>query len=138
MSIAALNDFQEAVAPRKPLRVHHGMDVRVGAYVAPPGGPAIGRALKRIAAKANAGADAWQTHIEFEKLHPYLDGNGRTGRALWAWQMRGQGRSPFVISFLHRFYYLTLAHFSASPKPPRARRSPANRHAPSSPQGESQ
>jgi len=37
-----------------------------------------------------------------------MDGNGRTGRAIWAWQMQRLGRDPFALPFLHRFYYQTL------------------------------
>jgi hypothetical protein len=38
----------------------------------------------------------------------YMDGNGRTGRAMWAWQMHGLGHDPFALPFLRRFYYQTL------------------------------
>lgn len=34
--------------------------------------------------------------------------NGRSGRALWAWQMLRQGRSFERIGFLRSFYYQTL------------------------------
>jgi len=37
-----------------------------------------------------------------------MDGNGRSGRAIWAWQMLGDEQDPFAIPFLHRFYYQTL------------------------------
>ena len=104
-----LGDLQAVFAPGKPLREKPGMNVRVGNYIAPEGGPNILRRLQKICRDANRGADPYATHIAFEKLHPYLDGNGRTGRMLWAWQMRGQGRDPFALSFLHRFYYQTLA-----------------------------
>lgn len=53
--------------------------------------------------------DPWKMHVAFEKLHPFMDGNGRTGRALWAWHMKQLGLDPFALSFLHRFYYQTLA-----------------------------
>ena len=36
--------------------------------------------------------------------HPFTDGNGRSGRALWLWQMNNH--APF--GFLHTFYYQTL------------------------------
>lgn len=102
--------FQEAVAPDKPLRLETGMDVRVGSYIAPPGGPNIGKRLDAILERANNGDDPWLVHCAFETLHPYMDGNGRTGRILWAWQMKAAGRDPFALPFLHRFYYQTLEH----------------------------
>jgi Fic family protein len=105
-----LGDFQSVVAPGKPLRECEGMDVRVGNYIAPPGGPNIVRRLQAICRRANSGEHPWKVHCAFETLHPYLDGNGRTGRALWAWQMYGRGHNPFALGFLHRFYYQTLEH----------------------------
>lgn len=108
----AIGDFQAIIAPGKPIRERADMNVTVGGYVAPEGGPNIVRRLQAICRKANSAAneiEAWQIHVAFEILHPYIDGNGRTGRALWAWTMRGIGRDPFALPFLHRFYYQTLS-----------------------------
>ena len=108
VSVPALDDLQRVIAPGKPLRNQVGMNVRVGRYQAPPGGPEIEAELAAMCLHANAGSSVWLTHVEFEILHPYLDGNGRVGRALWAWQMQKDGQSPFVLPFLHQFYYQTL------------------------------
>lgn len=107
-----LGNFQAVIAPDKPLRERAGMNVRVGGYIAPPGGPNIVRRLQVLCRRANkcgSEYEAWKLHVDFEMLYPYLDGNGRTGRALWAWMMRGIGHDPFALPFLHRFYYQTLS-----------------------------
>jgi len=104
-----IGDFQAVIAPGMPIRRHEGMDVRVGNHIAPEGGPSIVRQLQRILDKANRASDGpWSVHVAFETLHPYMDGNGRTGRAIWAWQMQRLGHDPFALPFLHRFYYQTL------------------------------
>ena len=104
-----VGDFQAVIAPGKPIRERPGMNVRVGNHIAPEGGPNIIHRLQRILSNANdASRSPWSVHVAFETLHPYMDGNGRTGRAIWAWQMQGLGQDPFALPFLHRFYYQTL------------------------------
>lgn len=106
LSVGALGEYQAVCAPGQPLRERVGMDVRVGRYIAPPGGPNIKARLQKIIEVANLAGDPWWGHCRFEMLHPYWDGNGRTGRMLWLWLMRA--RDPFGLPFLHRFYYQTL------------------------------
>ena len=46
----------------------------------------------------------------YETLHPFMDGNGRSGRILWAWQMIEHNIAPGLsLGFLHAYYYQTLA-----------------------------
>ncbi len=92
------------------LRRLHGMDVRVGRYLPPRGGPEIESSTIALLEAAHESCDPWQLHTEYESLHPFLDGNGRSGRILWAWQMQRLGEHPFRLGFLHNFYYQTLAH----------------------------
>lgn len=85
------------------LRDKPGMNVRVAKYIPPLGGPEIRKRLEGLL-KGCGKLGPHRTHVEYELIHPFMDGNGRSGRMLWAWQMRF-----FPLGFLHHFYYQTLA-----------------------------
>jgi len=97
-------------APHARLRALPNLNVRVGGHVAPAGGPEIPKRLAHILFDLHK-SDPWATHCAYEHLHPFTDGNGRSGRAVWAWQMLGH-QSGLPLGFLHQFYYQTLAHHS--------------------------
>ena len=88
------------------LRRRVGQDVRVGNYYPPAGGPEIEPELQALLDNMGLvlGGSAFRTHLAYENLHPFTDGNGRSGRALWLWQMNG----VCSLGFLHAFYYQML------------------------------
>lgn len=93
------------------LRVGKGMNVRVGSHIPPLGGPLIPTELGLLLDEINSGhLTVWEAHVRYETLHPFMDGNGRSGRVIWAWTMERQGWDPFALPFLHRAYYQALDH----------------------------
>ena len=50
--------------------------------------------------------DILNFHVQFERIHPFQDGNGRVGRLVMFWQCLQSGIVPFIITEeLRLFYY---------------------------------
>ena len=103
-TVEALEALVFVCQPDADLRRSKNMNVRVGNHIAPQGGPEIEEMLKEILTKENI--TPFQRHCRYENLHPFTDGNGRSGRALWLKDMGGIAKAP--LNFLHTFYYQTL------------------------------
>lgn len=60
--------------------------------------------------------DPKEMHIRFEKIHPFVDGNGRTGRMLMWWHEVKNGQEPTLIrsNEADRHYYYQWFQENAS------------------------
>jgi Fic/DOC family len=107
LSISELQTFVKIFQPHARLRSFPGMDVQVGSYVPPKGGEHIVAQLQALISDINSErVSPWDAHIQYERLHPFSDCNGRSGRAIWHFSIK---KTPLVsYGFLHAFYYQTL------------------------------
>lgn len=109
VSISDLTEFVSVVQPDAILRSQPGVNVTVGGFNPPSGGTHITQFLEMLLTQINAGEiSAYRAHLEYERIHPFTDGNGRSGRLLWLWQMMREGLYLPILGFLHAFYYQTL------------------------------
>ena len=46
-----------------------------------------------------------KAHVRFERIHPFEDGNGRTGRMIMNWQRKMEGLEPLCIKASERQEY---------------------------------
>jgi hypothetical protein len=101
VTVEEMEHFVSVYQPGARLRDKLGLDVRVGGYLPPRGSPQIRDHLVDLLYDDEMSAH--EQHVAYEALHPFTDGNGRSGRMLWAWRMK-----TFPLGFLHSFYYQTL------------------------------
>ena len=110
MSVPDLIQLVSVLEPTAQMRNAIGQDVQVGWHIPPRGGPRVHMDLATLLGdiQMEGGLDPYLSHVRYETLHPFTDGNGRSGRALWLWHMGGIEKAP--LGFLHTFYYQTLAY----------------------------
>lgn len=87
------------------------MRVRVGAYVPPPPEEVSGLMLEFLewwnddSQGLSPVLSSAIVHYRFEAIHPFADGNGRTGRALALWELYRRGFDSHHIFSVDEFYW---------------------------------
>lgn len=85
--------------------------VRVGKYVPPPANEVSGLMFELLewwnkeAPKLSPVLSSAILHYRFEEIHPFADGNGRTGRALALWELYRRGFDTHHIFSVDEFYW---------------------------------
>jgi Fic family protein len=85
--------------------------VRVGKYVPPPASEVSGLMFELLAwwnteaPKLSPVLSSAILHYRFEEIHPFADGNGRTGRALALWELYRRGFDTHHIFSVDEFYW---------------------------------
>ena len=107
VTVTSLVQLVSVLQPDAKLRNRKSVPgVKVGKHIAPSSGAEIEHLLEQVIAMH----DPWTQHTTYEHLHPFTDGNGRSGRALWLHRFQNpQFEGLLQRGFLHTFYYQTLA-----------------------------
>ena len=85
--------------------------VRVGRHVPPPASDVSGLMFELLtwwnkeAASLSPVLSSAIVHYQFEAIHPFADGNGRTGRALALWELYRRGFDTHHIFSVDEFYW---------------------------------
>jgi Fic family protein len=85
--------------------------VRVGRYTPPPASEVSGLMFEllewwnRKAGELSAVLSSAILHHRFESIHPFADGNGRTGRALALWELYRRGFDTHHIFSVDEYYW---------------------------------
>jgi Fic family protein len=91
--------------------------VRVANYIAPDPKEVVGRLEKMLAAyNASSHENIIKRiallHLTFERIHPFIDGNGRIGRVINNYLLIREGFVPVNIKFIDRqMYYDAFTEF---------------------------
>lgn len=107
LKTVGLGDIMEFVSVYQPdakLRSLPHLNVIVGNHVPRQGGMGVVYELENILEMVKNGEPPYTIHQLYERLHPFTDGNGRSGRMLWKWQMIHQRNTRAPLGFLHTLY----------------------------------
>ncbi|MBI3772889.1 MAG: Fic family protein [Gammaproteobacteria bacterium] len=87
------------------------ISVRVGRYLPPPPDAVSGLMFELLewwntaAKKLSPVLSSAILHYRFEAIHPFADGNGRTGRALALWELYRRGFDTHHIFSVDEYYW---------------------------------
>jgi Fic family protein len=87
------------------------ISVRVGNYLPPPPAAVSGLMFELLewwnepAAQLSPVLSSAILHYRFEAIHPFADGNGRTGRALALWELYRRGFDTHHIFSVDEYYW---------------------------------
>jgi Fic family protein len=96
------------------------MAVRVGRYLPPPAADVSGLMFELLAwwnqdaARVSPVLSSAILHYRFEAIHPFADGNGRTGRALALWELYRRGFDTHHIFSVDEFYWENRPRYYAA------------------------
>lgn len=112
ITISEIERFLSIYQPDAKLRNEYGLNVKVDNYYPPFGSPEMGSKLNEVLTIS----DPFLLHMNYEFLHPFTDGNGRSGRALYAWAIKDSPRRSlgWKNNFLTNFYFEALNNLSKS------------------------
>ncbi len=94
--------------------------VRVGRYVPPPPGDVSGLMFELLAwwnkeaATLSPVLSSAIVHYRFESIHPFADGNGRTGRVLALWELYRRGFDTHHIFSVDEIYWENRPRYYAA------------------------
>jgi Fic family protein len=90
---------------------YRSVAVRVGQYVPPPAADVSGLMFELLGWWNERATDLSPVlssailHYRFEAIHPFADGNGRTGRALAMWELYRRGFDSHHIFSIDEYYW---------------------------------
>ena len=99
---------------------YRSMAVRVGRYVPPAPGDVSGLMFELLewwnkkSANLSPVLSSAILHYRFEAIHPFADGNGRTGRALALWELYRRGFDTHHIFSVDEFYWEDRPRYHAA------------------------
>ncbi len=99
---------------------YRSMRVRVGSYLPPPPEEVSGLMFEFLewwntdAPKLSPVLSSAIVHYRFEAIHPFADGNGRTGRALALWELYRRGFDTHHVFSVDEFYWEDRARYYAA------------------------